>query len=207
MDFSGGFEEYASETKNTDLTGHNDQVQKKANSTMCDGSKQAEYRNVDKVVITESERYRFDKKFAFLFPDMFLDAVQQLTRSELMVFFAILERMRYRNIARITRLELVSVTGMRPQHVSTAVTGLRKKGIIWKLMNGVFEVDPDIIWFGSAQEYLGKEPKSKRTHRPVTLTQDGEVITTFWFPKVPRLPPIRSRVDAGNEESTPPPSG
>ena len=136
-------------------------------------------------IIEREQLFYFPQNWVTVFTEAYLNAVRDLARNERVVLDGLMHRMRTHNIARVSRDELASLCRLSPTSVSKAITALRRKGLIYKPHDGVFEIDPEIAWRGRRQAWFEhtSEP-NERSHERVDIYCGGEHVTTLWYPRV-----------------------
>ena len=136
-------------------------------------------------IIERPQLFYFPQNWVTVFTEAYLNAVRELTRNERLVLDALMHRMRTNNIARVSRDELASLCRLSPTSISKAITALRRKGLIYKHHDGVFEIGPEIAWWGRRQAWFEhtSEP-NERSHERVDIYCGGEHVTTLWYPRV-----------------------
>lgn len=136
-------------------------------------------------IIERARIFYFPQNWVTVFTGAYLNAVRDLTRNERVVLDALMHCMRTHNIARVSRDELASLCRLSPTSVSKAITTLRHKGLIYKNHDGVFEIDPEIAWWGRRQAWFEhtSEP-NERHHERVDIYSGSEHVTTLWYPRV-----------------------
>jgi hypothetical protein len=135
--------------------------------------------------IEVTPRYHYGRHFVTLFPRQLMRLCLELTHSEVTVLLALLSNLRRFNFVALSTSEIASECHLASNHVSTALTNLRRAGAIIKRANGLFEVNPDVAWHGSPREWRGAEEKSESTHDRVRVMEGSTEVTTLWFPKPP----------------------
>lgn len=145
------------------------------------------FSNVSNVIVDQEPTPRFTKPWAFSFPQGLLDMSMNLKLAEMRVLFAMTSRLDRWNFVQITRHEIGTMVGQSPEHVSTALTALADAGYIYKHGNSLWEISPDLLWFGSVAEYEGKSNAGLRgePHKPVKIVSGTDVIAALHY----RVPP------------------
>lgn len=138
--------------------------------------------NADIQITPRFKRY-FPWKFASVFPETYQNTMRGLSGRERDVFDVIMVHIGSQNICRVERKKIADVLGITPNSVSKAISALSRHGVIFKHHDGVFEIDPEIMWMGKTEAYF-EEPKNptRATHRFVDITVKGEVFVTMHYP-------------------------
>jgi hypothetical protein len=143
-----------------------------------------QYKNAD-VKIMPRYRRGFDMQFVFVFRQQYQEAMNGLSGRERDVFDVVVSRIHNGNICRVERSEIAKAAGMSPTSVSKAITSLIRHGVILKHHDGVFEVDPGIMWMGKVDAYYDPPKNPNRmTHQTVKIMQGGKLVGTLHYPIV-----------------------
>jgi hypothetical protein len=156
------------------------------------------FRNVNATIV-DTQTFYFPNHFITVFTSNFMDAMRGLTGKQRTVFDGLVTKIKRHNICRLSRTELAKICGMKPEAISKALSGLRKAGVIYKHHNGVFEIDPNILWWGRREEWHGHSSSpSARTHSRVQIYDKSSLVKTLWFPIIPAK--IRGRSALAKQE-------
>ena len=142
-----------------------------------------------KAIIEESQVFFFNDHFVTVFTTRYFNAMRDLTGQQRAVFDCLVTRIKRHNICRAPRTEIAATCGIKVGAVSKAITALKQAGVIYKHHDGVFEIDPSLMWYGKREEWFQhSSPPNSKTHRAVEVVDADKPLRTLWYPIVPANP-------------------
>ena len=135
--------------------------------------------------IEEVPAYYFKGHWVTVFTPAFTPAVRPLSLRQRQVLDILIDRVRTNNLVRILHADIAEILDVTANAVSKSISALCEHGVIYKHHNYVYEINPNILWFGKRRDYF--EPPSNstpRTHDAVEVFNHGEKATTLHFPHV-----------------------
>jgi len=103
------------------------------------------------------KRRKYHEKFCILFLPSLIPRLREISKVETDVLLALASLAEINCYVKTSLKELISVTGYHTSTLSSALQSLCEKNFIFKIndYNSLYEINPDYIWIGSADEYWG----------------------------------------------------
>lgn len=138
--------------------------------------------NLKEIVYVRQEQVHYGSKFFLCFGGI-TEKLRELTKTQILVFMRLAESIEKANHAFMTVKQLAEKLHLGENKVSEALSVLHRHGLVLKCyhkggtLRGAHELDPSVVWMGSAKEYNGEIPEQdKEYYEPWIITQNGKCL-------------------------------